>query len=161
MVFDLISCTELLKVLEFLCYVNKWLWEPSGQIAWRQWLSVPPPDLRRGERTWKLNHLPVTNDFLNHAYNWSLHKNPKRWRLESCRVGEHMEILVREPSLERVWKLQDLPTYLVLWLSSARLFRWVWWTEYLCTPQILMLKLLPQCDGLWGVMVFEKYLGLN
>ena len=33
-------------------------------------LSVPSLDLKRGERSWELNQLPMANGLFNHAYTW-------------------------------------------------------------------------------------------
>ena len=39
----------------------------TNQVIKKLKLSVPPPDLWRGERDWRLKQLPLANDFINHA----------------------------------------------------------------------------------------------
>lgn len=36
----------------------------------------------------QLNQLPVTNNVINCALQWNLHRNPEQWDLESFQVGE-------------------------------------------------------------------------
>lgn len=48
-------------------------------------LSVPHPNL------WRVNQSPMANDVSKHAYLMRPLSKPKRTRLESFQVGEHLE----------------------------------------------------------------------
>ena len=56
-------------------------------------LSVPPTNLQRAKRGWRVNPSPMANDLISCAYVMKHPQNPKKVRfVESFWVGEHEEI---------------------------------------------------------------------
>ena len=67
-----------MKTKKVSCYVNKMTFglhlgtevgcQGIDHVIRGLKLSVPPPDLLRGKRGWRLNLLPTANDLINYAY---------------------------------------------------------------------------------------------